>query len=76
MANQNFIKDQIEALDHEIEKARKLLASIEKEKVGAVNDKVYKVLKSKMKDWIDKRNTLLEQFVLKPLQRKSPKQST
>ncbi|MBI3481489.1 MAG: hypothetical protein HY015_00660 [Bacteroidetes bacterium] len=67
---QNFAACKIEALDIEIEQARKLMASIEKENADAVNDKVYRVLKSKLADWINKRNLLLEQVVLKPLRKK------
>ena len=70
MEDQSFAVRKIEALDIEIERAKKLIASIEKENADAANDKVYRVLKSKLADWINKRNLLLEQVVLKPLRKK------
>jgi hypothetical protein len=66
----DFIRNEIEALEKEIEGAKKLLASMEQKDANAPNDKVYKVLKSKMTDWVNKRNLLLEQLVVKPLRRK------
>lgn len=69
MKDQDFARNEIEALDTEIEQARKLMASMEKANADAVNGKVYKVLKSKQTDWLTKRNLLLEQVVLKPLRK-------
>jgi len=70
MEDQNDIKTKIEALDSDIERAKKALATMESQNPEATGSRVYQVLKSKVMDWTNKRDFLLEQFVLKPLKKK------
>jgi len=62
---QDFIRKEIQALDGEIEKAKEIISKMEKRQDYA-SDKTYQVVKTKMRDWTNKRNVLLE-IVIKQL---------
>jgi hypothetical protein len=56
---QDFIRKEIQVLDGEIEKAKEIISKMEKSQDYA-SDKTYQVVKTKMRDWTNKRNVLLE----------------
>jgi len=64
---QDFIRKEIQALDCEIEKAKEIISKMEKRPDYASN-KTYQVVKTKVRDWTNKRNVLLE-IVIKQLSR-------
>lgn len=65
----DFIQDKIQAMDAEIEKAKRIMLQLEKEE-NPMNQKNYYIIKAKLADWIEKRDFLV-QLLIKQVERRS-----
>jgi hypothetical protein len=52
----DFIQNEIQSLDSEIEKARRMMSQLEKEE-NLINKKNYHVVKVKLANWMEKRDS-------------------
>ena len=64
----DFIQNEIQSLDSEIEKARRMMSLLEKEE-NLINKKNYHVVKVKLANLIEKRDFLV-QMLVKRLERR------
>jgi hypothetical protein len=64
----DFIQNEIQSLDSEIEKARRMMSQLEKEE-NLINKKNYHVVKFKLANWIEKIDFLV-QMLVKRLERR------
>jgi hypothetical protein len=64
----DFIQNEIQSLDSEIEKARRMMSQLEKEE-NLINKKNYHVVKVKLANWIEKIDFLV-QMLVKRLERR------
>lgn len=59
MEDQDFLRNEIEKLDAEIAKLRETISRIENGQISA-DAKALEIIRAKLADWTEKRNTLLE----------------
>lgn len=58
----DFIQNEIQSLDSEIEKARRMMSQLEKEE-NLINKKNYHIVKVKLANWMEKRDFLVQMLV-------------